>query len=323
MRAADVLSDMLRDGPSTDRRAGKPPVFTVEAFLEHRPEMTGFFGSGVAVPTQVTTGLDEDTAVFGAGWDASRKRVVVSGGLPAGSKITAVVLCRALLWGALARDDAEGGDAGSAADRVLFYKIASTYASWVYATECLGLKTAEVSATLISLDEDRLLFAEFPRLTHVDRVSRLVSSFSRWEDTAAVSAKLLPVQPLLLPTLLLLPRDGASFPLIPAAYVHADSVRLRLLRAVVDGRLAAAVVSEQKAAQKDWKRAAACDAAPEACAEPPPHIAAYFGSEQAAAECCGVLFAAAGDVVDGKLGDLLHVSVVLHDRARHLTASHS
>eukprot|EP00755_Sulcionema_specki_P036099 Sspe_Gene.106282::Locus_83662_Transcript_1_1_Confidence_1.000_Length_1097::g.106282::m.106282 len=307
--AAAVMSAMLDEG----RRpvGGRSDRFTLEAFQDAFPQLQGYFTSPVSLPCLV----DDDAGTLVARWDSEKRLLRICSNMPPTSLRTAFEMCKALQHAALARDDRDEGDGA----RDLLYKVISLYYAWSFVSDYV-VKGVPPSYFGIVTSDDEELFNQWQDLNHQQRLSRMADSLARWDDPSEQVALLTPLSPLLTPVHHLFPTgDPSAKPLVPAGYHNLEAVRLRMLRAALEGTLDHSVSS---AISSIRKRLAQID--PEGCPRPPAcpppelpsSVSAYFENEEALQMACSVLSSPPAEVRDARLKSLLELESAVHDLIR-------
>eukprot|EP01064_Diplonema_japonicum_P016788 TRINITY_DN24817_c0_g1_i1.p1 TRINITY_DN24817_c0_g1~~TRINITY_DN24817_c0_g1_i1.p1 ORF type:complete len:301 (+),score=47.62 TRINITY_DN24817_c0_g1_i1:56-958(+) len=242
--AASTLSDMFKETREKGQsKQTEPCFFDAKIFGDERPELSGYLSEGIDVPLEV----DEGT-IHGCGWDHSRRRVVISKGIPMTTPRSAFELSRALQYGALARDDSRGDIEEKLVNEK---RVISTYVAWCYSKAHLTLDPEEI----ICEANDVELYKNWETTTPAARLQHLAEGFCRWDDPQEVVDRILPICCLLEDAKKLLPGHEAA-PLVPSGFCSLEMARQRLIRAALDGRLSSAVSSMQKSQKKRLDRMA-------------------------------------------------------------------
>eukprot|EP00756_Hemistasia_phaeocysticola_P049196 Hpha_TRINITY_DN2363_c0_g1::TRINITY_DN2363_c0_g1_i1::g.328::m.328 len=303
MNAMDALSTMLQEGQGGRQgREKQEPKFSIDQFLQQRPELAGMFMSPVDLPVAVA----ED--VFACHWDIEERRLSINESVPPGGARTAVEICSASQFGALARDDRGEIEA----EQKLCYRVSSQYASNSYAHRCLSEGEFRAVLESVAMQDDAELLRDWPSLSPNERLCKIATGLARWgADPARPEAILSPVAGILEPVPSLLPAgDPPARPLVPAAYANIEALRQRLIRAQIDGNINSVIVSAQKSMRKRIKRLWEGEEGGE---EMPAGLTPYFGGKKASAAALFALNAAPEEVRGQRLVDLLGLESAIHD----------
>eukprot|EP01063_Lacrimia_lanifica_P039044 TRINITY_DN8463_c0_g2_i1.p1 TRINITY_DN8463_c0_g2~~TRINITY_DN8463_c0_g2_i1.p1 ORF type:complete len:345 (+),score=80.92 TRINITY_DN8463_c0_g2_i1:47-1036(+) len=297
VNAGSTLSDMFAENRQVEATQKQGGVFILDAFLSHRPELTGFFDGGACVPTEVT----ESQGVFSAMYDPEKRVMKVAAELPLVSDRTAAEVCKTAQYASLMRDGP-----GAVPDWQFACKVVSTYVGWSYACGCL--QPDEAVGNYLTSTEDEDLFAAWGTLTERERLVRLVRSLVRWEDEDTC-VQTLSKYVSLFGCVTDFVMSHEAKPLVPHAYLAVEAARQRLIRSLLDGNTATVITSIQKSLAKRLKRHCASDEAMRDVLQP--YLPAMGG-----AAYLEVLERAADDITSEDVRRLLQMEGIVGDVTR-------